>query len=45
MSFKASYETPEIGSRFSYGDIMTRIAFLLSDQQIKDVSAYMHALH
>lgn len=45
LTFKASYETPEIGSRFSYGDIMTRIAFLLSDQQIKDVSAYMHALN
>ncbi len=43
-TFKASYETPESGVRFSYGDIMTRIAFLLSDQQIRDVSAYMHAM-
>ncbi len=45
LTFKASYETPESGARFSYGDIMTRIAFLLSDQQIKDVSAYMHAMN
>jgi cytochrome c553 len=45
LTFKASYETPEAGTRFSYGDIMTRIAFLLSDRQIKDVSAYMHAMH
>ena len=45
LSFKASYETSDVGSRSSYGDIMTRIAFLLSDQQIKDVSAYMHALN
>ncbi len=45
LTFKASYETPEAGARFSYGDIMTRIAFLLSDRQIKDVSAYMHAMN
>jgi cytochrome c553 len=44
-TFKATYETPEAGARFSYGDIMTRIAFLLSEQQIKDVSAYMHAMN
>ena len=44
LAFKGSYETPESGVRKSYGDIMTRIAFLLSDRQIKEVSAYMHAL-
>lgn len=32
------------GKRSSYGDIMTSIAFRMSEQQIKDVSAYMHAL-
>ncbi len=45
LAFKGSYETPETAVRFSYGDIMTRIAFLLSDQQIKDLSAYMHAMN
>ncbi len=43
-AFKASYQHPESGVRISYGDIMTSIAFLLSDEQIKEVSAYMHAL-
>ncbi len=33
------------GARQSYGDIMTNIAFRLSEQQIKDLAAYMHALH
>ena len=33
------------GQRSSYGEIMTSIAFRMSEQQIKDVSAYMHALH
>lgn len=32
------------GKRKSYGDIMTNIAFRMSEQQIKAVSAYMHAL-
>jgi cytochrome c553 len=32
------------GQRPSYGNIMTSIAFRMSAQQIKDVSAYMHAL-
>ncbi len=43
-AFKDSYQHPESGVRISYGDIMTSIAFLLSDQQIKEVTAYMHAL-
>ena len=32
------------GQRKSEGDIMNDIAFKLSEQQIDDVSAYMHAL-
>ena len=32
------------GSRVSDGDIMNEIAFRMSEQQIDDVSAYMHAL-
>lgn len=32
------------GKRMSYSDIMNSIAFRLSEQQIKEVSAYMHAL-
>lgn len=32
------------GQRKSEGDIMNEIAFRLSEQQIDDVSAYMHAL-
>lgn len=32
------------GKRSSYGGIMTSIAFRMSEQQIKDVSTYMHAL-
>lgn len=32
------------GQRQSVGDIMNEIAFRLSEQQIDDVSAYMHAL-
>jgi len=32
------------GKRSSYSNIMTSVAFRLSEQQIKDLSAYMHAL-
>ena len=32
------------GKRKSYSDIMTNVAFRLSEQQIKELSAYMHAL-
>lgn len=32
------------GARKSEGDIMNEIAFRMSEQQIEDVSAYMHAL-
>lgn len=32
------------GTRKSYSDIMNSVAFRLSEQQIKEVAAYMHAL-
>ncbi|MDH3692108.1 MAG: cytochrome c4 [Gammaproteobacteria bacterium] len=32
------------GQRSNDGDVMTRIAFLLSEQQIKALSKYMHAI-
>ena len=32
------------GARASHGDIMTQIAFLMSERQIEAVAAYMHAL-
>ncbi len=32
------------GARSSHGDMMTQVAFLLSERQIKAVAAYIHAL-